>query len=147
MKRAYPTFIVFDPEDSTGHSYLVYIPDMDLYTEGDSYENAIEMARDIISLQGIAYEDDKRELPAASSYDEAKSIAENNNDIVDFTKGILTLVDVDFSEYRRKMDKKSVRKNVTLPSWLNWEAEQAGINFSKVLQEALISKLDLSITK
>lgn len=144
MKKAYPTFIVFDQDDSTGHSYLVYVPDMDLYTEGDSYENAIEMARDIISLQGIAYEDDKRELPKASSYDEARSIAEKNTDIIDFTKGILTLVDVDFSEYRRKMDQKSVRKNVTLPSWLNWEAEQAGLNVSRVLQEALMEKLGVS---
>ena len=65
-------------------------------------------------------------------------IAENNTDITDFTKGILTLVDVDFSEYRRKIDQKSVRKNVTLPSWLNWEAEQAGLNVSRVLQEALM---------
>lgn len=144
MKKAYPTFIVFDPDDSTGHSYLVYVPDMDLYTEGDSYEDAIEMARDIISLQGIAYEDDKRELPKASSYDEARSIAEKNTDVIDFTKGILTLVDVDFSEYRRKMDQKSVRKNVTIPSWLNWEAEQAGLNVSRVLQEALMEKLGVS---
>lgn len=108
MKRAYPTFIVFDSDDTTGHSYLVYVPDMNLYTEGDSYENAIEMARDIISLQGIAYEDDKRELPTASSYDEARFIAENNTDTIYFTKGILTLIDVDFSEYRRKMDQKLV---------------------------------------
>lgn len=144
MKKAYPTFIAFDSDDNTGHSYLVYVPDMDLYTEGDSYENAIEMARDIISLQGMAYEDEKRELPKASSYDEARAIAEKNTDIIDFTKGILTLVDVDFSEYRRKMDQRSVRKNVTLPSWLNWEAEQAGLNVSRVLQEALMEKLGVS---
>ena len=57
---------------------------------------------------------------------------------------IITLVDVDFDEYRRKTDMKSVRRNVTLPSWLNFEAEKSGINVSAVLQKAL--KRELHIT-
>ena len=54
------------------------------------------------------------------------------------------MVDADFTAYRRKAGNKSVRRNVTLPSWLNFEAEKEGINFSKVLQEALMTKLHLS---
>ena len=50
-------------------------------------------------------------------------------------------MDVDFAEYRRKTDTKTVRRNVALPSWLNYEAEHAGINVSRVLQEALINVL------
>ena len=49
--------------------------------------------------------------------------------------------DVDFAEYRRRMDNKTVRRNVTLPNWLNQEAEKAHINVSGVLQEALMMKL------
>ena len=52
-------------------------------------------------------------------------------------------VDIDSGEYRRKIDTKSVRKNVTIPSWLNYEAEQAGINVSKVLQDALMNVLNV----
>ena len=37
--------------------------------------------------------------------------------------------------------KKAVRKNISLPSWLNEKAEKEGINFSRVLQEALLDKL------
>ena len=59
------------------------------------------------------------------------------------SKGILTYVDVDFLEYRRKVDTKTVRRNVALPSWLNYEADQAGVNVSRILQEALISTLKL----
>ena len=66
-----------------------------------------------------------------------------DTEIVDFSKGILTYVDVDFLEYRRKVDTKTVRRNVALPSWLNYEADQAGVNVSRILQEALISTLKL----
>ena len=58
---------------------------------------------------------------------------------------ILTLVDIDFAEYRRKNDLKMVRRNVTLPSWLDFEAEKSGINVSAVLQKAL--KTELNLTK
>ena len=54
-----------------------------------------------------------------------------------------SLVDIDSKEYRRKTDTKTVRKNVTIPSWLNYEAEHAGINVSRVLQEALMNVLNV----
>lgn len=53
------------------------------------------------------------------------------------------LVDVDFAEYRRKHDSRAVKKNCTLPSWLAYEAEQAGISFSAVLQAALKAELHI----
>ena len=56
----------------------------------------------------------------------------------------ISLVDIDFDVYRRKVDTKTVRRNVTLPNWLNQEAEEAHINVSKVLQEALMAKLGVS---
>lgn len=54
---------------------------------------------------------------------------------------IETLVDVDFSEYRRKHDNRMVKKNCTIPYYLNVEAEKQGINFSRLLQDALMAKL------
>lgn len=45
--------------------------------------------------------------------------------------------------YRKANDLKTIRKNVTLPSWLNSVAEEAGINFSQILQEGLKKKLRL----
>ena len=54
---------------------------------------------------------------------------------------IKAMVDVDTKEYRRKIDTKAVRRNVSLPSWLNYEAEKAQINVSRVLQEALVATL------
>lgn len=129
MKKAYP--IILTP-DSDG--YVVYIPDFNANTQGNDLAEAIEMARDAIGIMGIDMEDDKKPLPEPSSTANFK-VKENE---------LVSLVDVDFSEYRRKNEMKVVKKNCTLPSWLCYEAEKANINFSQVLQAAL--KKELNIT-
>lgn len=58
-------------------------------------------------------------------------------------KSYVSLVDVDFTKYRKKVDNKMVRKNVTIPNWLNKAAEKEKINVSKVLQEALMEKIGI----
>ena len=139
MKGVYPVFIV-----QSGDDYLVYVPDFDIYTEGISLGDAMEMARDAIGLKGIDYEDDGKGIPSPSSREDALAKAKENREVFDYSTGILTLVDVNFTEYRRRMDNKAVRRNVTLPNWLNVEAEKAQINVSRVLQDALINVLGLS---
>lgn len=140
MKQVYPTFIL-NTGDGSEHPFLVCVPDMEIFTEGDSFADAIEMARDAIGLAGISMEDNKQDIPEPSEQSGALEKVQQDTEIIDFSKGILTYVDVDFSEYRRKVDTKTVRRNVALPSWLNYEAEHAGINVSRVLQEALMSVL------
>ncbi len=142
MKQVYPTFI-YDTKDGSEHSFLVCVPDMDIFTEGDSFADAIEMARDAIGLTGISMEDNGEELPVPSEMEVALEKVKKDTDIVDFSKGILTYVDVDFSVYRKKVDNKTVRRNVALPSWLNYEADKEGVNVSRILQEALIRTLKL----
>lgn len=129
MKNAYP--IILTPETK---GYTVYIPDFDIYSQGDDLAEAIEMARDAIGLMGIDMEDDGKTLPTPSA---AKDVKAADGEMI-------SLVDVDFAEYRRKNDMKVVKKNCTIPSWLCYEAEKANINFSQVLQAALKRELDLS---
>lgn len=137
MKNAYPTFIA-----KINNDYLVFVPDMKIYTEGTSIADAIEMARDAIGLKGIDLEDENIELPKPSDADKAIELAkEDADEDFDYSTGLLTYVDVDFSEYRKKHDNKMVRRNVTLPCWLNYAADKAQLNVSKVLQEALKEKL------
>ena len=130
MKNTYP--IVLIPEVK---GFTVYVPDFDINTQGDDLTEAIEMARDAIGLMGIDMEDDGKVLPDPSPRDTIKA---------EGTK-FISLVDVDFAEYRRKNELKVVKKNCTLPSWLCYEAEKANINFSQVLQNAL--KRELHITE
>lgn len=128
MKNSYP--IVLIPEDK---GFTVYIPDFDINTQGDNLTEAIEMARDAIGLMGIDMEDDGKSLPVAS---DVGNVEHEANEII-------SLVDVDFAEYRRKNEIKVVKKNCTLPSWLCYEAEKANINFSQVLQAALKRELHI----
>ena len=129
MKNSYPIILI--PEEI---GFTVFIPDFNINTQGDTLTEAIIMARDAIGMVGIDMEDEQLQLPLPS--DVGAIVKENDNDIV-------TLVDVDFAEYRRKNDLKTVRRNVTLPSWLNYEAEKSGINVSAVLQKALKQELRL----
>ena len=66
-----------------------------------------------------------------------REVASKPNDLVSF-------VDVDFTEYRRQNDMRTIRRNVSLPSWLNAEADKAGLNVSAVLQNALKQALGVS---
>lgn len=129
MKNSYP--IILTPEEK---GFTVFIPDFQINTQGDDLTEAIEMARDAIGIMGIDLEDDGKAIPAASA----------TNDIKHADGEIVSLVDVDFAEYRRKNETKVVKKNCTLPSWLCYEAEKANINFSQALQSAL--KRELKIT-
>ena len=129
MKNSYP--IVLTPDNE---GYTVYIPDFDINTQGYDLTKAIEMARDAIGIMGIDMEDNNKALPAPSKISEVK-LSEND---------IISLVDVDFLEYRRKNEIRTVKKNCTIPSWLCYESEKANINFSQVLQNALKHELRIS---
>ena len=129
MKKAYPITIQFD-----GTFYVVYVPDFEVNTQGESVAEAMEMARDVIGMVGCFKQDEGQAIPEPSSIDAVE--VEGN--------ALVTLVDVDFAEYRRKHDNRAVRKNLTIPSWLNEEAEAADINFSAVLQNALKETLHIT---
>ena len=131
MKSAYPIVMTQGKE-----FIVVFIPDFDINTQGKDVPEAIEMARDAIGLMGIDMQDDGETLPEASSMAEVQAAAPSG--------ALVSLVDVDFSEYRRKNDLRVVKKNCTIPSWLNFEAERAGVNFSAVLQAALKSELHIA---
>lgn len=136
MKAVYP--VIFTEVENV---ILVEVPDLEILTEGKDMQDAIEMARDAIGLTGISMQDHGDEVPKPTNFRE-----------VDVSKGTFTadgesqlsLIDIDFDVYRRKIDVKTVRRNVTLPNWLNREAEEAHLNVSKVLQEALMTKLGVS---
>lgn len=128
MKQAYPIIITKDKG-----FYVVSIPDFEIGTQGETLAEAMEMARDAIGMSGCYLQDEKKDIPLPS---DIETVLKNKSDIV-------TLVDVDFDEYRRKHEMRTVRKNVSIPSWLNEEAESANINFSAVLQKALKAELHI----
>ena len=129
MKNAYP--VILTPTES---GYVAYFPDFDSGTQGDSLANAIDMSADAIALLGVAMEDAGKAIPAPTPVSEVRK--ERESDIV-------TLVSVDFAAYRRKNDSRAVRRNVSLPAWLDAAARDAGINVSAILAAALKKELRL----
>lgn len=130
MKGAYPVVMT-----KAGEDVLVYIPDFDCNTQGSDYADAMEMARDAIGLMGITLEDDGKAIPSPSDLQSAAAAQTEDT--------IVTLVDVDFAEYRKANDMRTVRRNVSLPQWLDTKATQSGINVSAVLQKALKAELGI----
>lgn len=130
MKAAYPIILTQGAE-----KIVVYVPDFEINTQGADYADAMEMARDAIGLMGIDMEDDGEQLPAPRTMAEARKEAGD---------GLVTLVDVDFAEYRRRNEMKTVRRNVSLPSWLDAAAREADVNVSAVLSKALKKELRIS---
>ena len=135
MRNVYPVFFT-----KTNDKVLVEVPDLDILTEGNDMNDAIDMARDAIELKCVSLEDDKEEIPNPSNI---KDLNINNGTFADEGETVVSFVDVDSTEYRKKIDTRTVRRNVALPSWLNYEAEQAGVNVSRILQETLMNTLKL----
>ena len=136
MKKVYPVILT-----QADDCILIEVPDLEILTQGKDLADAIEMARDAIGLKIITMQDKRQDVPMPSI---EANINMNASTFAENGMSMIALVDIDVEAYRRKYDNKTVRRNVTLPNWLNKEAEKAHLNVSRVLQEALMLKLGVS---
>lgn len=136
MKNIYP--VIFT---RSKNGYLVEVPDLEILTQGTDLANAIDMARDAINLTCVDLEDDGEPIPEPTPIEK---IDVSKGSFADVGQGSVSYVDTDTAEYRRSIEEKAVRRNVTLPSWIDYAAEKAKVNVSKILQEALIKELGLT---
>lgn len=128
MKLIYPA--IFKPFTDQSGGYVVEFPDLPgCVTEGKNLEQAIEMGIDAASGWILGELEDGELIPKASDYTE---IAAEDGCMVN-----MLLLDID--SYEEKYGEKAVRKNLTIPAWLNTFAEKNNINFSKLLQDTLFS--------
>lgn len=126
MKYVYP--VIFTEEDG---KTLVEVPDLPgCCTFGDDLADAIDMARDAMSLWLCCAEDRNEEIPTATM-----NLTTEN--------GFVSLVDVDTLAYRKETNNKAVKKTLSIPQWLNERALESNINFSQVLQNALMEQLNI----
>lgn len=124
------------------NGYSVIFPDLNyLSTCGENLNDAMEMAIDCLAgyLYNAKLDDDK--LPEPSKIDDIHPIDIANTIGFDGKDSFINLISVDLEDYAKTHFNKSVKKTLTIPEWLNREATKKNINFSKVLQEALIAKL------
>lgn len=138
MLSAYPA--CFIKEDA---GYSVIFPDLDIATCGDDLEDALTMAIDC--LAGYLYSADleNENVPQASSIKDIdlQKVMDELEVVSDDT--FVNIITVDVAEYAKSHFTTSVRKNLTIPAWLNDVAMKQHINFSQVLQEALLAKVQM----
>lgn len=127
-KYVYPA--IFTPEEEGGYSVL--FPDLEgCYTCGDNLQDALEMAEDVLAFYLYDEETAGNAIPEASKVEKVK------------VKGreFVNYIACDTIEYAKMHNNKAVKKTLTIPEWLNEAATRAGVNFSQVLQEALMEKM------
>lgn len=114
--------------------YWISFPDFpECLTQGDSVEEAYKMAVEAIGLCIDERLKKSEDLPVASS------MAAFQIETGDFS----CLIEFDLERYRRKHNNRAVKKTLSIPEWLNEAAVARNINFSQVLQDALIQKIGI----
>lgn len=130
MKLVYPA--CFYLEEDGGYSVIV--PDLlGCNTQGDTLEEAIQMAQDAALGWLLTAVEENEEFPKPTELKNVK-LEEKN--------GFVSLLLLDLSAYTAKYGShKAIKKTLTIPVWLNERAEKMQINFSKTLQDALFDKV------
>ena len=125
MKTAYPAIM-----HQEGDAWWVEFPDLEgCYSDGESMAEAAVNAEEALGAYLCSLMERELEIPAPS---DMRSIHTE--------EGFVTLVATEPLKYHRST--RAVKKTLTIPEWLNIEAEKRHINFSSVLQQALLSMIE-----
>ncbi len=135
MSDRYMFPAVFYPPEDEGLEYCVVFPDLDVATQGESLQDAMEMAKELLELTLYGLECEGVIIPKPSNPSEI---------VIDSPGAFVTMISVYKALVCSEMDDNTIEKTVTLPKWLNDMAEEADINFSRSLQSFLRLKLGLS---
>ena len=122
----------------------VIFPDLgNLATFGDNVADAMRMAQDACGLYLFTALRDGETLPVPSSLKDIHPAAILKDIEIEsaVNNAFVNMVLVDMTEYARQHSDKAVKKTLSIPMWLNTLCEEKSINFSKVLQDALLTKV------
>ena len=127
MKLLYPA--IFTPFcDREG--YTVVVPDLPgCVTEGDSLIEAIEMGVDAASGWILGEIEEGNSFPAASTLEDIKTDGDS----------FVSLLVLDMNAYAEQYGTKAVRRNITIPAWLDTYVQKNHLSLSKVVQDSLLN--------
>ena len=123
MKYVYPALFVVEDD-----GIIVTFPDLDdTFTDGATMQEAFENAEDVLNLMLWNREEEKEVIPPPSSPEQ-----------VSMPQGAtLAMIKADTLAYRKLHDTKTIRRSITIPSWLDTLARERNINFSQLMQNAI----------
>ena len=142
MLSMYPA--CFFQENDGGYS--VVFPDLNyLATQGDSFEEAMEMAVECLAGYIYTCQKDGDNIPSPSKLGDIKPdiIAKELDPDSPVCEAFVNMISVDVASYAKEHFEKSVRKTLTIPAWLNTAALEKNLNFSQILQDALKKELHI----
>ena len=126
MKLTYPA--CFYPDEEKPGAYAVVVPDLPgCVSGGDTLAETILMGMDAASGWVLDELEDGNPVPEASPWES----------ITPAPGGFVSMLVLDMDAYAEKYGEKAIRKNLTIPAWLNTFAENNHISFSQVLQDSL----------
>ena len=112
--------------------FWISFPDIpECLTEGDNMEEAYNMAIDALGLCLSDMEKNNTPFPTPSPVDK----------ITVDDDAVLVVIEFDMLAYKKRTSSRAVKKTLTIPEWLSEQAIQLNINFSQVLQDALMEKV------
>lgn len=129
--------------------YSVFFADFEGGTCGENIEDAYRMAIDWLGINLMDYYLEKKPLPKATPIEKVNikdslNFLETEKEKEETAKNcFVTLVGFDLVQYIKDTQKTTVRKNVTIPSWLNEMGKSYNLNFSSLLQEAIKRELEI----
>ena len=125
---------VFEPSDD---GYGVFFPDLPgCITWGDSFLSAEAAAKEALGLHLYGMEKDGEALPTPA----ASPVLDPETAPGALVSPVTVFPDV----VRNEMDNRRVKTNITIPAWLKELAEQNGVNYSRLLETALMDCLGLN---
>ena len=141
MLSVYPA--IFFVEETGGYS--VVFPDLNhLATSGDDMQEAMEMAIDCLAGYIFSEKLDGNEIPSPTPLEQVDPHCEDENEDDRKTKRFINAVSVDVDAYAAQHFSKAVKRTVSIPQWLNSRAVAQKVNFSKILQKALMKELNIA---
>ncbi len=112
--------------------FWISFPDIpECLTQGDDITQAYEMAVDALGLALTCREKEQQPFPNAS----------DPTGITPEANSFLVVIEFDMLAYKKRTNSRAVKKTLSIPEWLNEAAMAMGLNFSQVLQEALLAKI------
>ena len=129
-KLFYPT--VFHKAEEGG--FWISFPDIpECFTQGEDMSEAYEMAVEALGLAITSREEENQSIPTAS---DPSSLSLDPD-------SFLVVIEFDMIAYKKRTNSRAVKKTLSIPEWLNEAAIDMGLNFSQVLQEALMEKIQM----
>lgn len=129
-KLFYPA--VFHKAEEGG--FWISFPDIpECLTQGEDMSEAYEMAVEALGLAITSREEEHQLIPAAS---DPSSLSLDPD-------SFLAVIEFDMLAYKKRTNSRAVKKTLSIPEWLNEAAIDMGLNFSQVLQEALMERIQM----